>query len=590
MAPISDLSNLAGRIRGFVRGHEIFLLPLALVIGCAGGVLVSAMSWAAQLAHVVIYGIPIDVRLSAHSAVSPVAAIAAPVAGGLLLAAMEWSRRRWKLSNAADPVEANALRGGHLSLRDSFVVSCQTLISNGSGASVGLEAGYTQIGAGVASWIGRAFKLRRNDMRTMVGCGAAAAIAAAFNAPLTGVFYACELVVGSYSVSNAAPFLIAALSGALVSGQFGQHPYSFDLVAAGTGDFGQSTGLAVLGLICGVAGIGVMYAAAYAERLFNQKWIPFWLKPALGGVCVGAMAIYTPQVLAAGHGAMALDLDARMTMLTIATIAGLKILACVISLASGFRGGLFFASLFVGCLIGKFYQLALASFGFGISLDPITSALTGMATLGVAIVGGPLTMAFLVLEMTRNFELTAAVLLACIVSSVLVRSTFGHSFSTWRLHLRGETIRGADDIGWHRGLTVKSMMRTDVPTMPATATIAVCRLEFRLGSHQAIFVSNASGKYVGTAMLSDIFAGDIDAAAGHQTVGTLMHNSETVLLPDMNIKDALHAFEQAEADVLPVLKAYTNREIIGFLSESYAYRRYIQESELAAGHRTPRAV
>ena len=199
-------------------------------------------------------------------------------------------------------------------------------------------------------------------------------------------------------------------------------------------------------------------------------------------------------------------------------------------------------------------------------------------------------MAFLVLEMTRNFELTAAVLLACIASSVLVRSTFGHSFSTWRLHLRGETIRGADDIGWVRGLTVKSMMRTDVPSIAATTAIAECRRAFRLGSHQAIFVLDPSGAYIGTAMLSDVFASDADATANQQVVGDLTQNPETVLLADMTIKEAIRAFEVAEVDVLPVVSGLEHRQVVGFLSETYAHRRYIQEFEIAAGNKSPLAL
>src|SRR5205814_2155588 len=112
--------------------------------------------------------------------VNPVTALLAPACGGLALGVMEWLRRRWKIANAVDPVEANALRGGRLSARDSVVVSGQTLLSNGCGASVGLEAGYTQIGAGAASLLGQFLNLRRNDLRLIVGCGAAGAIAAAF--------------------------------------------------------------------------------------------------------------------------------------------------------------------------------------------------------------------------------------------------------------------------------------------------------------------------------------------------------------------------------------------------------------------------
>jgi len=205
------------RMRVLLRSNEFYLIPLALLIGVVTGAIVTLMSEIAQIAHVLIYGIPIDVRLSANAFVTPWVALVAPAVGGLSLGVMEWYRRRWKISRAVDPIEANALRGGLLSLRDSVVVSGQTLISNGCGASVGLEAGYTQIGSGAASLIGQFFHLRRNDLRLIVGCGSAAAIAAAFGAPITGAFYACELIVGVYSVGSAAPILAASLAGAITA-------------------------------------------------------------------------------------------------------------------------------------------------------------------------------------------------------------------------------------------------------------------------------------------------------------------------------------------------------------------------------------
>jgi CIC family chloride channel protein len=575
------IRSTASRIRAFVRENDFMLIPLALVIGCFAGSAVSLMSWATHFAHVIIYGIPIDAKLSANFSVNPIAALIAPAAGGLILGWMEWSRRKWRISNATDPIEANALRGGKISIRDSLVVSGQTLISNGCGASVGLEAGYTQIGAGAASLLGRVLNLKRNDLRLMVGCGAAGAIAAAFNAPLTGAFYACELIVGTCSVGSAAPILAASISASFIAARLSATSYSVELPEVAAGALTQSAALLVLAVSMGIVGICVMQAAALVERGFNR--IPVWIRPALGGLCVGVMAIYTPQVLAAGHGAMVLDLGRDMPAFLIVTIAALKLFACTVSLASGFRGGMFFASLFVGCLLGKLYAIIIDQPFLGLGLDATTSALTGMATLGVAIVGGPLTMAFLVLEMTRNFEVTAAVLGACIVTSLLVRGTFGHSFSTWRLHLRGETIRSADDIGWLRNLTVKSMMRTDFSTVRDTATIAECREQFRLGSHQALFVIDEENTYRGVVLLPEVFSSDIDAAINETKVVSLARHQDATLIGAMNVRSAIRRFEEAEADILAVVDNSTSQSVVGFLSEAYARRQYIQELDRATG-------
>lgn len=567
------------RLRALVRSNEFYLIPLALLVGVVAGAVVTLMSEIAQVAHVLIYGIPIDVRLSANAYVNPVTALLAPACGGLALGVMEWLRRRWKIANAVDPIEANALRGGRLSARDSVIVSGQTLLSNGCGASVGLEAGYTQIGAGAASLLGQFLNLRRNDLRLMVGCGAAGAIAAAFGAPITGAFFAFELIVGVYSVASAAPILAASLSAALTAQYLGGAPYSLEVSNVGAVGLEQYLASIGLALIVSAVGIAVMRSSTSVERLF--AWMPVWIRPVVGGVCVGAMAIVTPQVLAAGHGAMVLDLHREMAMGVISLVIILKLIACLISLASGFRGGLFFASLFVGSLLGKLFAAVLAWTALGITVDPMVSMLTGMATLGVAVVGGPLTMSFLVLEMTRSVDVTAVVLAACIVTSIFVRFMFGHSFSTWRLHLRGETIRSANDVGWLRNLTVERMMRSDVGKVPTTTTIAACRREFVLGSRPAIVAVNNSDEYCGMVLLPELFSGELDSIADEIQVIELARFTDIALLPEMNVKTAMKIFDDAEAEVLAVLESEDSHKVIGFLTESFARRRYVEEIDQA---------
>jgi CIC family chloride channel protein len=278
---------------------------------------------------------------------------------------------------------------------------------------------------------------------------------------------------------------------------------------------------------------------------------------------------------------MLLDLHREMAVGMIATIIVLKLAACLISLASGFRGGLFFASLFIGSLLGKLFAGLLAMVGLGVALDPLVAMLTGMATLGVAIVGGPLTMSFLVLEMTRSVDVTAVVLAACIVTSVCVRVLFGHSFSTWRLHLRGETIRSANDVGWLRNLTVERLMRSDVGKGPTTPSIAACRREFALGTRQAVVVVNNSDDYCGLVSLPDLFSGELDSIADDIQVVELAKYFDVALLPEMNVKTAMKIFDDSGAEVLAVLESENSRKVIGFLTESFARRRYVEEIDQA---------
>src|SRR6201987_298240 len=437
------------------------------------------------------------------------------------------------------------------------------------------------MGGGAGPVVGRFLNLRRNDLRLIVGCGAAGAIAAAFGAPITGAFYACELIVGVYSVGSAAPILAASLSAALTAQYLGGAPYSLEVPHVNSVGLEQYLALIALALIAAAIGIAVMRSSVMFERVFANRRLPVWIRPVIGGLCVGGLAIITPQVLAAGHGAMVLNLHRDMAIGFIALVIALKVIACLVSLSSGFRGGLFFASLFVGSLIGKFFAAVLLLISPNFAIDPLVAMLTGMATLGVAIVGGPLTMSFLVLEMTRSVDVTAVVLAGCIVTSIFVRFRFGHSFSTWRLHLRGETIRSANDVGWLRNLTVERMMRTDVGKVPSTTTIAACRHEFALGSRQAVVVVNNSDDYCGLVLLPDLFSGELDTIADEIQVVELAKYTEVVLLPEMNIKTAMKLFDDAEAEVLAVLESADSRKVIGFLNETHARRRYVEEIDQA---------
>jgi len=208
------------RWRAFVRARETSLVLIALVVGVLGGVLVAGMSAAVNLLHMAFFNIHYGERLSAQPSIDPIRALVVPTVGGLLLGLSFLLVQRFRPKREIDPIEANALHGGRMSFRGSVIVALQTIWSSGVGASVGLEAGYTQLVSGVAASIGRAFHLRRADQRTIVGCGAAAAIAGAFEAPLAGAFYAFELIVGGYTPASLTPIGVSALGGFVVAKYF----------------------------------------------------------------------------------------------------------------------------------------------------------------------------------------------------------------------------------------------------------------------------------------------------------------------------------------------------------------------------------
>jgi CIC family chloride channel protein len=570
----------AARFRAWLRASDLGLVALAIGVGVLAGLSVSLMTSIVNLAHVLIYGIPFDVRLSAAERVPPAAAFAAPMLGGLALGSIDAWRSKRKLPPAVDPVEANALRGGRMSLTESALVSTQTVMSNGAGASVGLEAGYAQIGAGVASHLGGRLQLRRQDLRMLVGCGAGGAIAAAFGAPLTGAFYAFELIIGAYSLANVGPVFAATVVAALTTKAVIGAPYEIAAPGEAALNLTHYVALVGLGLVSAALGVGAMRAAAWIERGFRLA-VPWrMVRPLVGGALLGAMALYTPQVLGAGHGALGLDFYAPLTVLELLVLIAIKLCASLVSLASGFRGGLFFASLFVGSLLGKLYSIAIDFFFPSMGLDTIACVLVGMGTLSTAIVGGPLTTTFLVLESTGNLGIAGGALAASIATALAVRTTFGYSFATWRLHLRGETIRGGQDIGWLRELTVAKMMVPAPPVFPAEESVRAFRETYPLGSANVVVAVGEDGRYQGLVHVPEAHAVALGEAEGDDggPVGLIARLPASSLHPDDNIREALDMFGVAQTDTLAVTSRETGH-VLGTLGEAYAARRYAQETD-----------
>ncbi|HEX3438818.1 MAG TPA: chloride channel protein, partial [Pseudolabrys sp.] len=494
-------------MRAIVRARESSIIVLAAFIGLLGGLVVSAMSEAVGLMHMLFFGLADGERLSGRASLEPFHAFLAPCLGGLAFGLVTAYITR-KRGTEVDPIEANALHGGRMSLLGSVIVALQTVWSSGVGASVGLEAGYTQLVSGIASWLGRSFRLRRGDLRTLVGCGAAAAIAGAFGAPLGGAFYAFELVIGSYSISNLAPVGVASLVGYLTAQAFA--PLRLGIEANAVTDVAVHDVViaAGFGVIAAIFGIAMMRGVAAFERLFVRLRVSPAFRPAIGGALVGLLAMISPQVMSSGHGALHLTGIFKLPLQVIGLIFVLKALASIISLGSGFRGGLFFASLLLGALGGQLFASGVNTIP-GMRLDPDAYAIIGLSALSVSVIGGPLTMTFIALEATGDLWLTTAVLIAAIVSMQMTREFFGYSFATWRFHLRGETIRSAADVGWIRDLTVGQMMRSDVRTTPVETPVSAFREAFPLGSTNQVIAVDEDGRYAGMVLVAEAHAGEL---------------------------------------------------------------------------------
>ena len=563
--------GLAGLRRRF-RTSEAALIVLALGIGLIAGLLTLLQSAAAHLMQAIFYGVAFSDHLSGQRDLAPLRLLALPL-GGLMLAGFGYLIRHRRRA-PIDVVEANALHGGAIPIRDSLVVSAQTLMSNGMGASVGLEAAYAQMGGGIASVIGQWLKLRRNDLRVLVGAGAGAAVGAAFGAPLTGAFYGFEIVIGAYTPAAIAPVAIASLAAAMVMRVSGGPAYLIALPSAAAITAHDYILYATLGLCCAVVAIALMRLVTLMELGVRRLPIPDLARPIVGGLLLVPIGFLSPQALSAGHGALRLDLTMQVGIGFLAITFLLKIAASVISLGFGFRGGLFFASLFLGSLAGQIFAGLINLIPGAATVSANDAALVGMAAMSVSVVGGPMTMSLLVLEATHDFALTGTAIAAALCASTLVHETFGFSFSTWRLHTRGETIRSARDVGWIKTLTAGRMMRRGVPTIEAEASVAEFRRRFPLGAVNLVALVDGTGAYAGLVQTAAAHAPKLDDDG---PVGALARMAEVALSPEDDAAVVMKAFEEYEVDELAVLGP--EREVLGTVSEKYVRRRYAEELE-----------
>lgn len=565
-----SLRVLLARQRRRLRKSEAAFIALAALAGALAGLLAIAQQMLAHGLQRLLYGVSVN-RLSALGSIHhPWRLLALPL-GGLLLVALTAALRR-RVPAPVDVVEANALHGGRIPPADSLSVSAQTILSNGAGASVGLEAAYAQMGGGAASLLGVWLGLRRNDLRTLVGAGAGSAIAAAFGAPLTGAFYAFEIVIGTYSPATIAPVLAASLAAVSLSHALGIAPYLIATTATPAFPLSHYLAFAVLGLACALLGIVIMRLVAAVEQATARlgRWT-MW-RPVIGGLLLIPLALVSPQTLSAGHGALHLDLVLRPTIAFLATVLALKIAASVVSLAFGFRGGLFFASLFLGSIVGQIFAAALDHVMPGLAIDPQDAALVGMAALSVSIVGGPMTLSILMLEITHDFALMGVVLLATLLSSAVTRELFGYSFSTWRLHLRGSRVRSPRDIGWTSDLPAGRIMRRDFVAVPAALTIGQFRAAVPIGTASKVVALDDAGHYAGILATAAGHASDV---AAETPLAALLTLRDVAVARATPIDVLLTTFDREVADEIAVVD--DDRRVMGIVTEVYARRRYFEE-------------
>jgi CIC family chloride channel protein len=252
-----------------------------------------------------------------------------------------------------------------------------------------------------------------------------------------------------------------------------------------------------------------------------------------------------------------------------------KIVTSALSVGSGFRGGLFSTSLFLGALTGSLLAGAAASLALLAPGSEALFTLVGMASFAAAVIGTPLTMALLSVEVTNSLSVIGPVLIGVVAAVLTVRRVFGYSFATWRFHLRGEAILGGEDIGWVREMTAHSLMRKDLAVVDADRGIEDMRAQYLLGSAKYVAVVDGNGAFLG---LLDV-AGIHSLGNGGGVLSEHLIHHDAIVEADATLDVILHLFEKYETETLVVVDTARSRRVQGLITEAFASRRYRQELE-----------
>ncbi len=505
--------------------------------------------------------------------------MAAPVVGGLIIGGLMlvFYPNLPRPPGVAYVIAASALRRGTMSFRDGIKAATLNGISLGFGASVGREGPMVHWGATIGAWGARALGLDPRVRRTLLACGVSAAVAASFNAPLAGVFFALEVVVGHYAFSVFAPCVLAALTATLVGRAVRGDDPAFvmpEIIIAGPIDFPL---FGALGGVSGLIAVLFIFMSFRIVRVAEQLRLPWWCRPAIAGLIVGLIAIQLPQVLGIGYEATQLTLAGQYGLLLLVAILMGKIICATACQGLGFGGGVFSPSLLIGAALGAVFGQLVGWLPWETS-GSSAYAIVGMGAVAAAVLGAPISTVLMVFELTGSYPMAVGSMVAVVFAVGLSRTLTGHSFFTRQLQSMGHDIRDGKDISLLRNTQVSEVLDeepdTVAPELPAPATLEAV-IASRWGR---VFVIGEGGRLEGfiTLETSRSAFDDPDKTAADLASPALSVTSACDLTTAMK-----RFVEKGEAHV-PVIEDETSQRLIGVIHDfdvSYAYHRAMLVAE-----------
>ncbi|MEJ2168194.1 MAG: chloride channel protein [Desulfobacterales bacterium] len=566
MANRSGVTNLSILAQLKTNEHTIMAV-LAVIVGLTGGLGAVGFRLLINLFQTIAYGSPAEL-LTVVKTIPWHVKVWIPALGGVVVGPLVYFlAREAKGHGVPEVMEAVALRSGVIRKRVVIVKLLASAISISTGGSVGREGPIVQIGSAIGSTLGQMLKVSADRMRTLVGCGAAAGIAATFNAPIAGSMFALEVILGDFGLATFSPIVISSVVSTVVSRAYlGDTPAFivpvYELVSAW-----EFPMYLVLGLFCAVVGVTFTKTLYWFEDLFDSLKFPEYLKAVTGGLILGAIGLYFPEVLGVGYGAIDQALMHQVAWWLMLILVIVKILATSITIGSGGSGGIFAPSLVLGAMAGGFFGGVVHDLFPQISATSGAYSIVGMGAVVAATTHGPLTAILILFEMTGDYKIILPLMFACIVGTITSGQLLRDSIYTLKLARRGIDIKEGKEINVLKSMLVEDIMSRQVETIPEGLPLGALSEKISKSKFNSFPVLNSENKLSGIISFFDYSEAIFDEDLKHLVVAKDLATSYVVTVASNdNLYTALEKISRKDFATLPVVSPDDPLQLVGVIS------------------------
>ncbi|GAX59246.1 chloride channel protein [Candidatus Scalindua japonica] len=488
-------------------------------------------------------------------------------------------------------MSAVARKGGLIRPRIVFIKMFVSAICIGSGGSVGREGPIVQIGSAIGSFFGRFFKMPSFAVTVLVGCGAAAGISATFNAPIAGTLFASEVILKDIRINSVTPILISSLVADSISRAYYGNIPAFIVSQYELASYGELSLYCLLGVLAGLVAVLFIKVLYKTEDIFDAVKIHWLLKATIGGLLLGLVSMFCPEINGVGYGVIenVLNNPGQFSIFMLSLLCILKIVMTSVTIGAGGSGGVFAPSLFMGAALGGLFGVCVQDVPYFAIASPGAYALVGMSAVVAGTTHAPIQAILILVEMTGDYEIILPIMVSCIISHIVAKKIESGSIYTMKLIRRGESMEMGKDKAILKHLRVADVVVRNCITVESHTPFDKILQKLRSSNADAFPVLNEKEEYVGMIdlrQISNILHSDTllsDEAKKHLLAKDLVLTDQYTLTLDQDLLEVYNEMCMEEHECLPVVDEDDDKKLIGIVTRFHVMYRYNKEMVLSQG-------